>query len=370
MSATSWWEDDDVSEGAECEHGHQSRVKDVLPELSPADGLPLSCRIAATSNGPWWADGWSRHKEDFDIGLQASPRTRLIAKFDPADVQKGEMLALGLQKEMRSTAGDAAPAKTFDTIGHPFLSALVREDAAAIERSAEQMLHLLNTNEITKVQALLQWSENLTIGSETLNLELATCVGMVLEVHGMENAVFDRAFSSARTRVAQVITRLVQDSSANSVALISHGMVPHSNPPIYLVTLSDMTRAAHREVRPLVPCIINCLHRESSVLEKQHKAAAQRAVDAGAEVYAAGEAAEAAEVNARHKEAEASQANKIRQESQLLQEALCQFLAEAALQAFARPDSVYLLLSAPGCFQVSTAFAFVCYAFLSATWPV
>ena len=93
-------------------------------------------------------------------------------------------------------------------------------------------------------------------------------------------------------------------------------------------------------------------------------------MDAGAEVYAAGEAAEAAEVNARHKEAEASQANKIRQESQLLQEALCQFLAEAALQAFARPDSVYLLLSAPGCFQVSTALAFVCYVLLSAAWPV
>ena len=364
MSATSWWEDDDVSEGAECEHGHQSRLQNALQELSPADGLPLSCRIAATSNGPWWADGWSRHKEDFDIGLQASPRMRLIAKFDPADVQKGEMLALGIQKEMRSTAGDAA---TFDTIGHPFLRALVREDAAAIECSAEQMLHLLNTNKITKVQALLQWSENLTIGSETLILELATCVGMVLEVHGMENAVFDRAFSSARTRVAQVITRLVQDSSANSVALISHGMVPHSDPPIYLVALSDMTRAAHREVRPLVPCIINCLHRESSVLEKQHQAAAQRAVDA---VYAAGEAAAAAEAEVRHQEAEASKANKIRQESQLLQEALCHFLAEAALQAFARPDLVYLLLSAPGCFQVSTAFAFVCHAFLSAAWPV
>ncbi|MGB1594200.1 MAG: hypothetical protein ACPIOQ_15710, partial [Promethearchaeia archaeon] len=138
------------------------------------------------------------------------------------------------------------------------------------------------------------------------------------------------------------------------------------DPPIYLVALSDMTRAAHREVRPLVPCIINCLHRESSVLEKQHQAAAQRAVDA---VYS-GQAAEAAEAEVRHQEAEASKANKIRQESQLLQEALCHFLAEAALQAFARPDLVYLLLSAPGCFQVSTAFAFVCHAFLSAAWPV
>ena len=130
MSATSWWEDDDVSVGAECEHGHQSRLQNALQELSPADGLPLSCRIAATSNGPWWADGWSRHKEDFDIGLQASPRTRLIAKFDPADVQKGEMLALGIQKEMRSTAGDAA---TFDTINvaeHPSTTLLMTAKAS------------------------------------------------------------------------------------------------------------------------------------------------------------------------------------------------------------------------------------------------
>lgn len=105
--------------------------------------------VEASSDGPWWADGWASYKEDFDRGVPSSPRTQLLANFDALDIQKGEMLAIAQLKQTNasrhSPGADGLGCKTkFGPVKNEHLRALVQgdraQDAEAAALAAEDMV--------------------------------------------------------------------------------------------------------------------------------------------------------------------------------------------------------------------------------------
>jgi hypothetical protein len=95
MSLASWWDDDDLQHGTgkpEAEEGRHStarlgacnqekpalrplceREKEVCEEHALGSSSCRQCAlIEASSRGPWWADGWGKHKEVFDEGIPGS----------------------------------------------------------------------------------------------------------------------------------------------------------------------------------------------------------------------------------------------------------------------------------------------------------
>lgn len=149
----------------------------------------------------------------------ASPRTQLLANFDPLDVQTGEMIAIQASKSR--TPAQAA------SVVNLHLKALIGEGAGAACLAAEEMRVLLNTGKVKKSSALQEWSQALPQGD---TLHFATCISHVLGVHGLPGTNVDRAFTAARTRAATLLYTLSENSSANSAALLMHGMVPSSSP--------------------------------------------------------------------------------------------------------------------------------------------
>ena len=89
-----------------------------------------------------------------------------MAKFDPKDVQAGEMLAI--QSKSASTGGathareDRGLSK-FCAIRNPHLKALVSEDATAAVLAAEEMALLVETGAVKRSRALQEWSERLQV---------------------------------------------------------------------------------------------------------------------------------------------------------------------------------------------------------------
>jgi len=95
MSLAHWWDDDEDLQQGRCVKAeihsrassqdknarrHSSRVaeeeeeeEEVCKEHGLRTGACQQCAlIAASSAGPWWADGWARHKEVFDQGVPGS----------------------------------------------------------------------------------------------------------------------------------------------------------------------------------------------------------------------------------------------------------------------------------------------------------
>jgi len=88
MSLASWWDDDDLQRTDKAKEGRHAqacnqekhawrplceREKEVCEEHGLGISSCSQCAlIVASSRGPWWADGWGKHKEVFDEGIQGS----------------------------------------------------------------------------------------------------------------------------------------------------------------------------------------------------------------------------------------------------------------------------------------------------------
>ena len=220
-------------------------MEHACKEHEELGGAIASCalcrRVQASSRGPWWADGFSKHKEVFDQAAPASPRTQLLANFDALDVQKGEMLAVAQQKQAKGSSS-AAGAQVAGMLGCRFgnvknkhLRALVQgdrsADAEAAALAAEEMLVLLATGKVKQSTALDTWREELAPPQSPSAppcpaLELATAASVVLDVHGIQGTAIDRSFTQARTQVGRLLLKLADTSSGNSAALLAHGSIP------------------------------------------------------------------------------------------------------------------------------------------------
>jgi hypothetical protein len=148
----------------------------------------------------------------------ASPRTQLLARFDPLDVQTGEIIAIQASKSR-------TPTKAASVI-NPHVKALIGEGADAACLAAEEMRVLVKSGKVKKSSALQEWSQ--VLQGDTLHF--ATCISHVLGVHGLPGTNVDRAFTAARTRAATLLYTLAENSTANSAALLMHGMVQSSSP--------------------------------------------------------------------------------------------------------------------------------------------
>lgn len=310
--------------------------------------------IQDSSRGPWWADGWAKYKEDFDKALPPSPRTQLLANFDALDVQKGEKLAQLSVTKVSALSEFSLGCCKFGNVIQSNLRGLVSEDALEAASAAEEMITMLDTKKIKQSSALQEWREtflhDVPRGPRRGEvLHLATCSSVIMDVHCMAGSVIDRAFTNARTRIAILLYKLVENNTANSAELLMHGLVhglaAQSSTPMYSMEISDISLPSSQAVKPLLLALANCLESECLILEKNAK---QRLVDAAEED--SGSVAKTdgnVLLEMEKKEARAAAANRERQSSQLLQEKICAFMAEVALQTFARPYFQMLLISAP-----------------------
>jgi hypothetical protein len=258
MSLDSWW-DDDYDAQLESPRNQDSTSDSAAIIAHPhvpcvgvhSDGQSMSwqARIEASAMGSWWADGWGRHKEDFDKGIQLSPRARLLSNFDALDVQNGEMIVTAQEKLKRSSEHKEKDEGSKFQLSNPFLRVLLGDDASAVVLTAEEMLMRLKAKKVKQHCALQEWTEIRRPGGphpqgldREEELSFASCASVVLDLRGIEGTISDTSFTEARIRIGLLLYRLAENSSANSALLIMHGLVPMSSPPIYAVDLEFMQR--------------------------------------------------------------------------------------------------------------------------------
>ena len=152
------------------------------------------------------------------------------------------------------------------SIAHPHLRALASEAADAASRAAEEMRLLLSTGKVKKSSALQEWSEELQNG---VTLHFATCMSHLLGVHGLPGTNVDRAFTTARTRAVSLLHALAENSTANSAALLMHGMIASSSPALYAVRVHGLHTEGGSDggvggggTKALLPALIECLAHE------------------------------------------------------------------------------------------------------------
>jgi hypothetical protein len=96
--------------------------------------------------------------------------------------------------------------------------------------------------------------------------------------------MIDKAFTNARTRIAILLYKLVENSTANSAELLMHGLVhglaAQSSTPMYSMEISDISLPSSQAVKPLLLPLANCLESECLILEKN---STQRLLDAAEE---------------------------------------------------------------------------------------
>jgi len=177
----SWCDDNDDTTMSERVMSHQKETA-----VEGRHEQAVGARAEASARGPLWADGWAQHKEDYDKGVQISPRSQLLSRFDALDVQKGEILANSLQDAASAAGGGRSTGCSLDKVANPHLRALVSENAEQAALAAEEMISLLNTNIIKKNRALKEFSETLSPG---VVLQLATCCSIIFGVHGLKVCV-------------------------------------------------------------------------------------------------------------------------------------------------------------------------------------
>ena len=93
-----------------------------------------------------------------------------------------------------------------------------------------------------------------------------------MDVHCMQGSVINRAFTNARTRIAMLLYKLVENSTANSAGLLMHGLVhglaAQSSTPKYSMKISDIRLPSSQAEKPLLLSLANRLESECLILKK------------------------------------------------------------------------------------------------------